>query len=63
MIKTEKTDIDVDLVLGQREYLSIGQGHLLHHGQDHDPKGWLWKSISLFFFYIVKLYIYLKFMG
>ncbi|XP_023004972.1 splicing factor U2af large subunit A-like isoform X4 [Cucurbita maxima] len=38
MIKTEKTDIDVGLVHAQREYLSIGQGHLLLHDQDHAPK-------------------------
>ncbi|XP_038884476.1 splicing factor U2af large subunit A isoform X2 [Benincasa hispida] len=38
MIKNEKTGIDVGLVLAQREYMSIGQGPLLHRGQDHAPK-------------------------
>ena len=41
MIKNEKTDIDVGLVLAQREYLNIGQDPLLQRGQDHAPKGWI----------------------
>ncbi|XP_022929821.1 splicing factor U2af large subunit A-like isoform X1 [Cucurbita moschata] len=59
MIKNEKTDIDVGLVLAQREYLNIGQGPLLRRGQDHAPKAnelvvltWL---LPLLQYYLVQL--------
>lgn len=49
MIKNEKTGTDVGLVLAQREYMSIGQGPLLQRGQDHAPKGWIWKLKAILF--------------
>ncbi|XP_022992206.1 splicing factor U2af large subunit B-like isoform X6 [Cucurbita maxima] len=59
MIKNEKTDIDVGLVLAQREYLNIGQDPLLRRGQDHAPKAnelvvltWL---LPLLQYYLVQL--------
>lgn len=57
MIKNAKTDTDVGLVLAQREYLSIGQGPLLHRGQDHAPKGWIWTLKAILFLYMVLLYM------
>lgn len=60
MIKNEKTGTDVGPVLAQREYMSIRQGPLLQRGQDHAPKGWIWKLKAILFLYKVVLYVHLK---